>query len=333
LKKLKRKLDKKVPFVDKVKIRVKAGDGGNGCISFRREKYVPRGGPDGGDGGKGGDVIFYGDRNLWTLIDFKYKRFFKAEDGEDGKGKNMKGKDGKDLLIPCPLGTCIYDADKNIMIGEILEEGEKIVVARGGKGGRGNKAFATSTNRAPRIREEGEKGEEKNLILELKVLADIGIVGFPNSGKSTLLKALTGANPEIAPYPFTTLTPNLGVIETKNFKRITICDIPGIIEEAHKGKGLGLSFLRHIERCKFLIFLIDITSPSPLKDYETLIYEIREYNPSILNKERIVVFNKIDLIEKIPENLINFKEKKFFISALKGINIKELKEEIEKWKE
>ncbi|MEO0275245.1 MAG: GTPase ObgE [candidate division WOR-3 bacterium] len=327
-------MDKKIPFIDKVKIKVKAGDGGNGCISFRREKYVPRGGPDGGDGGKGGDVILYGDKNLWTLLDFKYRKFFKAEDGKDGKGKNMKGKDGKDLLLPVPLGTCIYDAEKNFKIGEILKEGEKIIVARGGKGGRGNKAFATPTNRAPRIREEGEKGEEKVLILELKLLADIGIVGFPNSGKSTLLKALTKAEPEIAPYPFTTLTPNLGVLETKDFKRITICDIPGIVKDAHKGKGLGLDFLRHIERCNFLIFLIDITSPSPLKDYEILTSEIKEYNPSILNKEKILVFNKIDLLEKIPEDLKNLKikEKVFFVSALKGINIQDLKEEIEKWK-
>ena len=323
----------KLSFVDKVKIKVKAGDGGDGCISFRREKYVPRGGPDGGDGGKGGDVIFYGDKNLWTLIDFKYKKFFKAEDGKDGKSKNMKGKDGRDLLLPLPLGTCIYDAELNIKIGEIVKEGEKIVVARGGKGGRGNKAFATPTNRAPRIREEGEKGEEKLLLLELKLLADIGIVGFPNSGKSTLLKALTKAHPEIAPYPFTTLTPNLGVMETKDFKRITICDIPGIIKDAHKGKGLGLDFLRHIERCNFLIFLIDITSPSPLKDYQILISEIREYNPSILNKEKILVFNKIDLLENVPEYLKNLriKEKVFFVSAFKGINIKNLKEEIEKW--
>jgi len=327
-------LDKKIPFIDKVKIKVKAGDGGDGCISFRREKYVPRGGPDGGDGGKGGDVILYGDKNLWTLLDFKYRRSFKAEDGKDGKGKNMKGKDGKDLLLPVPLGTCIYDAETNLKIGEILKEGEKIIVARGGKGGRGNKAFATPTNRAPRIREEGEKGEEKVLILELKLLADIGIVGFPNSGKSTLLKVLTKAEPEIAPYPFTTLTPNLGVLETKDFKRITICDIPGIIKDAHKGKGLGLDFLRHIERCNFLIFLIDITSPSPLKDYEILISEIKEYNPFILNKEKILVFNKIDLLQKVPKDLedLKIKEKVFFVSALKGINIQNLKEEIEKWK-
>lgn len=327
-------MDKKIPFIDKVKIKVKAGDGGDGCISFRREKYVPRGGPDGGDGGKGGDIILYGDKNLWTLLDFKYRRSFKAEDGKDGKGKNMKGKDGEDLLLPVPLGTCIYDAETNLKIGEILKEGEKIIVARGGKGGRGNKAFATPTNRAPRIREEGEKGEEKVLILELKLLADIGIVGFPNSGKSTLLKVLTKAEPEIAPYPFTTLTPNLGVLETKDFKRITICDIPGIIKDAHKGKGLGLDFLRHIERCNFLIFLIDITSPSPLKDYEILTSEIKEYNPSILNKEKILVFNKIDLLKKIPEDLkdLKIKEKVFFVSALKGINIQNLKEEIEKWK-
>ncbi|MEO0231326.1 MAG: GTPase ObgE [candidate division WOR-3 bacterium] len=327
-------MDKKIPFIDKVKIKVKAGDGGDGCISFRREKYVPRGGPDGGDGGKGGDIILYGDKNLWTLLDFKYRRSFKAEDGKDGKGKNMKGKDGKDLLLPVPLGTCIYDAETNLKIGEILKEGEKIIVARGGKGGRGNKAFATPTNRAPRIREEGEKGEEKVLILELKLLADIGIVGFPNSGKSTLLKVLTKAEPEIAPYPFTTLTPNLGVLETKDFKRITICDIPGIIKDAHKGKGLGLDFLRHIERCNFLIFLIDITSPSPLKDYEILISEIKEYNPFILNKEKILVFNKIDLLQKVPKDLedLKIKEKVFFVSALKGINIQNLKEEIEKWK-
>ncbi len=326
-------MDKKVPFIDRVKIKVKAGDGGDGCISFRREKYVPRGGPDGGDGGKGGDVVFYGDPNLWTLLDFKYKRVLKAENGKQGKGKNMTGRDGKDLLIPVPLGTIIWDADKDEKIGEILKERERLIVAKGGKGGRGNKSFATSLNRAPRIREEGEKGEQRNIILELKLLSDIGIIGFPNSGKSTLLKSLTGAHPEIAPYPFTTLTPNLGVIRTDEFRRISICDIPGIIKDAHRGKGLGLKFLRHVERCNFFIILLDITSEEPLNDYEVLISELREYNPELLHKKRIVVFNKIDLVGEIPFKARNLKikEKVFFISALKGTNIEELKGEIGKW--
>ncbi len=326
-------MDKKIPFVDRVKIRVKAGDGGDGCISFRREKYVPRGGPDGGDGGKGGDIVFYGDSNLWTLLDFKYRRVLKAENGKHGKGKNMTGGDGKNLLIPVPLGTTIWDADKNEKIGEILKEEERIIVVKGGKGGKGNKAFATSLNRAPRIKEEGEKGEQKNIVLELKILSDIGIIGFPNSGKSTLLKRLTGAHPEIAPYPFTTLTPNLGVIQIGKFKRISICDMPGIIKDAHKGKGLGLKFLRHIERCNFFIILLDITSKNPLGDYDVLLSELREYNSELLHKKRIVVFNKIDLASKIPFNTKNLKinEKILFISALKGTNIKKLKGEIEKW--
>lgn len=326
-------MSKKILFVDKVKIKVKAGDGGNGCISFRREKYVPRGGPDGGDGGKGGDVVFYGDPNLWTLLDFKYRRFFKAERGEHGKGKNMKGRDGRDLLIPVPLGTIIWDADTGEKIGEILKEGERVIVAKGGRGGRGNKAFATPENRAPRIKEEGEKGEERNVVLELKLLSDVGIIGFPNSGKSTLLKALTGANPEIAPYPFTTLSPNLGVIQTEKFKRISICDIPGIIKNAHKGKGLGLDFLRHIERCRFFIILLDITSSDPIEEYKVLLSELREYEEKLLERHRIVVFNKIDLIKEIPDRVkfYKFEEKVFFISALKRINIEELKKEIEKW--
>ncbi|MEO0254810.1 MAG: GTPase ObgE [candidate division WOR-3 bacterium] len=318
---------KKEHFVDYVKIKVKGGNGGDGCISFRREKYVPKGGPDGGDGGRGGNVYIEGDENLMTLLDYKYKRFYKAEDGENGKGKKMHGKNGEDIILKVPLGTIIIDAKKNKVIGEIIKDKERILVAKGGKGGRGNAHFASPTNRTPRICEKGKKGEEKEIILELKTLSDVSIIGLPNSGKTTLLNRLTGTDAKTAPYPFTTLTPNIGVQRDNKFRRYTICDVPGIIEGASKGKGLGLKFLRHIERSKILVFLIDGTTEDPAKDYNILLQELKNYNPLLLEKKRILVINKKDI-----ESFKNpFKEDALEISALTGEGVQKLKEKLEEF--
>ncbi len=316
---------KKEHFVDYVKIKVKAGDGGDGCISFRREKYVPKGGPDGGDGGDGGNVYIEGDENLMTLLDYKYKRFYKAEDGENGKGKKMHGRKGEDIILKVPLGTIVIDAKKNKVIGEVIKDKERILLAKGGKGGRGNVHYATPTNRAPRICEKGKKGEEKEIILELKMLSDVSIIGLPNSGKTTLLNRLTGTDAKTAPYPFTTLTPNIGVQRNHKFRRYIICDVPGIIEGASKGKGLGLKFLRHIERSKIMVFLIDGTAEDPLKDYNILLKELENYNPLLLKKNKILVLNKKDL-----ENFKNpFEEEVFEISALTFEGVQKLKEKLE----
>ncbi len=316
-------------FVDKVKVFVKAGRGGDGCISFRREKFVPKGGPDGGDGGNGGNVIVRGNKHLNNLNHLFFKKHWFAGDGEHGRGKNQHGAKGEDCIIEVPTGTVIYEGDK--LIGEILYDGQEIIVAKGGKGGRGNTHFKSPTRQAPRIRERGKPGEEKWLTFELKLIADVGIVGLPNAGKSTLLKCISNAEPKIADYPFTTLSPNLGVVEIDH-KRITFADIPGIIEGAHEGKGLGLDFLRHIERTKVLLYLLDITS-DPARDFAILQNEIREYNPMILKKPYIIALNKIDLVKEI----IKFDEA-IPISALKvtGIDellkrIKEKIEEVEKY--
>jgi len=308
-----------VKFIDEAVIYVEAGPGGNGCISFRREKFVPKGGPDGGDGGDGGSVYLIGEKNLQTLYDLKLKPHYKAGRGMHGKGKGMNGRSGKDRYIPVPLGVEVYKNDK--FIGEILEHKQTLLVAKGGKGGRGNRHFVTSTNQAPRIAEEGKPGEKCKLKIILKLISQVGIVGFPNAGKSTLLAAMTNAHPEIADYPFTTLTPNLGVLKD-NFKNIVIADMPGIIEGAHKGKGLGIRFLRHIERTRLLVLLIDLSVDAPLKQYKALLNEFKRYSPALLEKPRIVVFNKIDLLEKIPE--FKLEEKIFYISALKKIGIDEL---------
>jgi len=316
---------KKGFFVDYVKIKVKGGKGGNGCISFRREKYVPKGGPDGGDGGDGGSVYLEGDENLMTLLDYKYKRFYKAGRGEHGKGKNMHGKKGEDIVLKVPLGTVVKDAKTGEILGEILEHRQKLLVARGGKGGRGNTHFVSPTNRAPRICEKGEEGEEREIILELKMLSDVAIVGLPNSGKSTLLNKLTGTHAKTASYPFTTLTPNLGIQKDARLRKYTICDVPGIIEGASKGKGLGLQFLRHIERARILVFLIDGTSENPEKEYNTLLKELENYNPLLLKKKKILVLNKKDLKEfKNP-----FKNEALEISAKTGEGLDLLKQKIE----
>ena len=303
-------------FIDRAKIFVESGAGSNGCVSFRREKYVPRGGPDGGDGGKGGSVYLMGDKNLQTLYDLKVKPHYRATRGQHGKGKKMHGRAGTDVLIRVPLGVVIHE-DEDIL-GEILDQGQKVAVARGGQGGRGNARFVSSTNQAPRKCEEGKPGEKKTLNIELKIISDIGIAGLPNAGKSTLLKAMTNARPRIAGFPFTTLTPNLGVLRN-NTRNIVIADMPGIIEGAHEGRGLGLQFLRHIERTGLLLLLIDISVPQPELQYQALLAEFRNYDPALLKKPRVVIFNKIDLVETVPK--WQLKEKVFYISALKGTGV------------
>lgn len=283
-------------FVDEARIYVHAGAGGNGCISFRREKYVPKGGPDGGNGGNGGNVMVKAEKQLNTLLDFKYKRIYKAERGEHGRGKKQDGKWGKDVVLKVPCGTIVRDAQTNDVLADLTEHGHELVVASGGKGGRGNAEFATSTNQAPRIAEPGTPGEERELVLELKLLADVGLVGFPNVGKSTLISVISAARPKIADYPFTTLTPNLGIVRIGMGKSFTVADIPGIIEGAHAGKGLGIQFLRHIERTRMLAFLIESTSDDPKQDFKTLVNELRSYNPGLLEKPSLVVLTKIDIV-------------------------------------
>jgi len=271
-------------FLDQAKIFLKAGDGGSGSASFRREKYIEFGGPDGGDGGRGGSIIFAADKNLNTLIDFRYQQHFKAEKGQDGKGKKKTGKSGKDLILKIPIGTQIFEEDNNTLIEDLTKPEQKIIIANGGKGGLGNVRFKSSTNRAPRKFTKGTLGEEFWIWLQLKTIADIGIVGLPNAGKSSLLAAITNANPKIANYKFTTLNPNLGVAEYDN-KEITIADIPGLIEGAHEGIGLGDKFLRHIERCKSILHLIDITNDNLIENYSKVRKELFKYSNKLTKKK------------------------------------------------
>lgn len=288
--------NKKYSF-DLAEIYCKAGKGGDGIIAFRREKYVPMGGPSGGDGGKGGDIILKVNKNLNTLSNFKYKNIFIAEDGKNGEGDNKKGKDGENLYIEVPPGVIVWDKDTHEIICELTEDKEEFVLCRGGRGGRGNASFKTATDRAPRIRELGEKGEEKKVIIELKIISDGALVGYPNVGKSTILSKISNAKPKIAPYPFTTLTPVIGEVRVNNKKSYTVIDIPGIIEGASSGKGLGLEFLRHIQRTYFLIFVLDVSKESQdaVVQFENLIKEINYYDTEILKKPYFVVLNKIDL--------------------------------------
>jgi GTP-binding protein len=291
-------------FYDESNINVKAGDGGDGCVAFRREKYVPFGGPAGGDGGNGGDVLLYVDGHLNTLHRFSKKRHFKAKPGHHGRGKNQHGANGDDARIPVPPGTVVYDADTNDMVGDLTEPGQELIVAHGGRGGRGNARFATSTNQAPRIAEHGEPGQERNLHLELKVLADVGLVGMPNAGKSTLLAAVTAARPKIAPYPFTTLQPNLGVVILDAETEFVLADIPGLIEGASEGKGLGHDFLRHIERTRVLIHLLDGLSEDPLADSAAINGELTAFGHGLAEKPQLIVLNKMDepsVRERWPE--------------------------------
>jgi GTPase len=317
-------------FVDEADIYIKAGNGGRGCVSFRRERFIPRGGPNGGDGGKGGDVIAVGSKDLASLLDFRYKRIYKAENGKGGGGQNKKGRDGSDILISVPLGTLIFDKQYPDPIYDVTEDNRQYVLAKGGRGGRGNARFVTSTHKAPTEFDPGEEGVERQLKLVLKLLADVGIVGLPNVGKSTLISCLTDARPKIGDYPFTTLTPSLGVFRD-NDDSFVIADIPGIVEEASKGKGLGLTFLRHIERTRKIMLVLDASSQSVDRDYSTLLNELGSYNGEMLEKERVLVLNKIDISpsDSAAEWEHYFKQKGetvMKVSALKKQGINELKD-------
>ena len=297
-------------FLDQAKINLKAGNGGAGSASFRREKYVEFGGPDGGDGGDGGSIIFIAERNLNTLIDYRYSQHFKAENGKAGSKKNKTGANGKDLVLKVPIGTQIYEEDNNTIIYDFKKNSEKYLVASGGKGGLGNVRFKSSTNRAPRKKTNGKSGEEFWIWLQLKIIADVGIIGLPNAGKSSLLASLTRAKPKIANYPFTTINPNLGVTYYDN-KEVTLADIPGLVEGAHKGIGLGDKFLRHIERCKILLHLIDVTENNLAENYQKIRSELKSYDLSLSKKKEIIYFNKSDLVEKkiLKEKLDIFSSK------------------------
>ncbi len=323
-------------FLDQVKIYIKAGDGGNGSPSFRREKFIEFGGPDGGDGGKGGSIILKSERNLNTLIDYRYQQHHKAERGGDGSGKNRTGRGGNNLILKVPIGTQVFEEDNKTMIYDFKNEKEEFVAANGGKGGLGNTRFKSSTNRAPRKFTKGKTGEEYVIWLQLKTIADIGIIGLPNAGKSSLLASITKATPKIANYKFTTLNPNLGVAVYDD-KEITLADIPGIIEGAHSGIGLGLKFLKHIERCKTLIHLIDITEQNIENLYKQVRNELGKYSKKLLKKDELVVFNKIDLIDKnkLNEKKKNFskkiKKKVLTISTFDKVSIKKIKSKLIKY--
>lgn len=327
---------KDMDFIDESRIYIKAGDGGNGCCSFRREKYVPRGGPDGGDGGKGGDVVIEASSHIRTLLDQRYHPHYKAQRGQHGKGKNCTGRSGRDLVITVPVGTIIRDAQTGDIVADLVKEGQSAVIARGGSGGRGNARFATPTLQAPRYCEPGEPGEVKEFVLELKLLADVGLVGFPNAGKSTLISRVSSARPKIADYPFTTLTPNLGMVRWKD-RDFVMADIPGIIEGAHTGVGLGLRFLRHIERTRIILYLIDLspdTERDPRDEFTVLRRELQAYSPELVERKQLVVLNKCDLPEarqRAGEVVAFVKDRGypcFTASAASGEGLAEIQDEI-----
>ena len=324
-------------FVDYVKGHISSGNGGKGSAHLRREKYVAKGGPDGGDGGRGGHVIVKGNKNLWTLVHFKFKKHFKAGHGEHGSKSRSTGADGEDVYMEVPLGTVVRDTETNEILFEITEDGEEKIVLEGGMGGLGNWHFKSATNQTPRYAQPGIKGQEGHLTLELKVLADVGLVGFPNAGKSTLLSVMTSAKPKIANYEFTTLKPNLGIVEYRDFQSFVMADIPGIIEGAAEGKGLGHYFLRHIERNATLLFLIPADSKDVSQEYQILLDELRRYNPELLDKERLVAISKCDMLDQelIDEMDADMKEDfkdvpYTFISSVSGLGIQQLKDRL--WK-
>ncbi len=317
-------------FIDYVKIHCKSGNGGAGSVHFRREKFVDKGGPDGGDGGRGGHIILKGNKQLWTLLHLKYQKHIKADSGEAGGKSRSTGAQGKDIIIEVPLGTVAKDAETGKKLAEVMEDGQEIILMQGGKGGLGNTHFKSSTKQTPNYAQPGIKGEENWVVLELMLLADVGLVGFPNAGKSTLLSVVSAATPEIADYPFTTLVPNLGVVSYRDYQSFVMADIPGIIEGASQGKGLGLRFLRHIERNSILLFVVDGSGEHPVEEYRTLISELEKYNPELLDKSRILGISKNDLLseedkikvtEKIPESLPYV-----FFSSVTGEGISELKD-------
>jgi GTPase len=320
-------------FIDEAKFFVKAGDGGNGCASFRREKFVPLGGPDGGDGGDGGSVIIEASRRLFSLIDFKYRSHFLAERGTNGQSKRKHGRGGKNFILTVPVGSLISDAETGELLAELVEDGDRFLAAKGGKGGPGNTHFATAHNRAPRFAGKGRPGEERWLKIELKLLADVGLIGLPNAGKSTLLSKLSAATPKIAPYPFTTLDPQLGVLEFAGGERCIIADIPGLIEGAHQGAGLGHKFLRHVERTRMLVHVLDASGleGDPLVHYQVLVNELRCYKEQLLSKQRLVLLNKIDLVAeagellKLRQGFAEMGIDTMIISALTGEGIEDLK--------
>ncbi|MCS4434885.1 GTPase ObgE [Aquiflexum gelatinilyticum] len=317
-------------FIDYVKFCSRSGAGGAGSVHFRREKHVPKGGPDGGDGGRGGHIILKGSTQVWTLLHLKYKKHVIAEEGKGGEGGRRKGRDGKDVILEVPLGTIAKDAETFETRFEITEEGQEVILTRGGRGGLGNDHFKTATNQAPHFAQPGEEGIEEWIILELKLLADVGLVGFPNAGKSTLLSSISAARPEIGDYPFTTLVPNLGVIPYRDEKSFVMADIPGIIEGAAEGKGLGLRFLRHIERNSILLFMIPADSDNIKNQYKILLGELQKYNPELLDKKRLLAITKADMLDDeligqmkkdVPKDLDSI-----FISSVSGYNLDKLKD-------
>ena len=320
-------------FLDQVKIYIKAGNGGDGSPSFRREKFIEYGGPDGGDGGKGGSIILKAEQNLNTLIDFRYQQHHKAKRGENGAGQNRTGKSGEDLILKVPLGTQVFEEDNKTLIYDFTKISEEFIAAGGGKGGLGNTRFKSSTNRAPRKFTKGTQGEEFIIWLQLKTIADIGIIGLPNAGKSSLLASVTNANPKIANYQFTTLNPNLGVASYDD-KEITIADIPGLVEGAHKGTGLGIQFLKHIERCKSILHLIDITSEDLKKNYQQVKNELKKYSNKLIKKKELIVLNKIDLIDEKEVNHIikdfkkNTKSEVIAVSTLNKTSVSKIKSKL-----
>lgn len=317
-------------FIDYVKIYCKSGNGGAGSVHFRREKFVPKGGPDGGDGGRGGHIILRGNSQLWTLLHLKYQKHIKAENGAAGSGQKSSGLQGEDQVIEVPLGTIAKNAETGEVLAEVTENNQEIILFAGGRGGQGNQHFKTSTNQAPQYAQTGEKGIEEWVVIELKLLADVGLVGFPNAGKSTLLAAVSAAKPEIGDYPFTTLAPNLGVVPYRDYKSFVIADIPGIIEGASEGKGLGLRFLRHIERNSILLFLVSAENLDIKNEYETLLNELEKYNPELLDKKRVLGISKADLLdEDIKKGIVKTLPESMscvFFSSVTGQGIQELKD-------